>query len=147
MFISKDEINTIKKTIKLIQQFMEIPNIIELRSEYDIYVQKIKILDNVKTSFNIDEFKIKKENLEKIRDDKLKPYSQKLGGIFPSFSKDYDSLFEMVIIGADLKPLDFMFNTMLNVSNGDITQDDGEKGLGDFLATQFVTMDPKLRHI
>ena len=120
MFISKDEINTIKKTIKLIQQFMEIPNIIELRSEYDIYVQKIK-------------------------NDRLKPYSQKLGEIFPSFSKDYDSLFEMVIIGADLKPLDFMFNTMLNVSNGDITQDDGEKGLGDFLATQFVTMDPKLK--
>ena len=109
MNVTKDNIDKIKETIKMIQQFMNLPDMIKLRKN------------------SADEYK------------------QKMTEIFPVFAEHYNSLFNLVISDIDMNALNFMFETMLNISNGTIEQDKGEMAFGDFLATKYVKpkIDPK----
>ena len=114
MEITSDKINQIKETIKMIQLFMKLPEIKQL----------------------------KKNNNEE--------YVNKLTGIFPSFAENNNSLFTLVINDADLNALDFMFETMMNISKGNVEKEKGEMAFGDFLATKYVKskIDPsKLQKI
>ena len=109
MNVTKENINKIKETIKLIQQFMNLPDMI----------------------------KLKKDNNEE--------YIKKMTEIFPVFAENYNSLFNLVISENDLHALDFMFETMINISNGTLEKDKAEMAFGDYLATKYVKpkIDPK----
>lgn len=109
MNVSKENIDKIKETIKMIQQFMKIPEMT----------------------------KLKKSNKEE--------YTKRMTDIFPVFAENYNSLFNLILDDIDLNALDFMFETMLNISDGTLEKDKGEMAFGDYLATKFVKpkIDPK----
>ena len=109
MNVTKDNIDKIKETIKMIQQFMEIPEMIKLKKDCS------------------------------------QEYIKKMTEIFPVFAENYNSLFNLIINDIDLNALNFMFETMLNISNGTLEKDKAEMAFGDYLATKYVKpkIDPK----
>ena len=58
--------------------------------------------------------------------------------VLPSFSKEFEALFIMILRDFDLGPLEFMLSTMEGISSGNITKDKGEMALGEHLAEKFV---------
>jgi len=70
-------------------------------------------------------------------------YKEKMKSIFTSFELNYPSLFDIIISGDDLTPLDFILSTMEKINNGDTDKDKGEMSIGDHLATKYVKIDPK----
>ena len=70
-------------------------------------------------------------------------YKEKMKSIFTSFELNYPSLFELIISGDDLTPLDFMLSTMQKINNGETDKDRGEMSIGDHLATKYVKIDTK----
>ena len=70
-------------------------------------------------------------------------YYIKMCEFFPSFSKEFESLFIMVLKDFDLGPLDFMLNTMKEIANGSVAKDKGEMAIGEHLAQKFIkSVDP-----
>jgi hypothetical protein len=68
-------------------------------------------------------------------------YKEKMKSIFTSFELNYPSLFELVISGDDLTPLEYMLSTMEKINNGETDKDRGEMSIGDHLATKYVKID------
>jgi hypothetical protein len=70
-------------------------------------------------------------------------YKEKMKSIFTSFELNYPSLFELVISGDDLTPLEFMLSTMEKINNGETDKDKGEMSIGEHLSSKYVKIDSK----
>jgi hypothetical protein len=66
-------------------------------------------------------------------------YNNKLKSIFPIFSTNYESLFELIINDYDLSPLELMLDNYNKISNGLIEKETAEKEIGEKLAEKFVS--------
>ena len=95
-------------------------------------------IDNIKNTITLIQKFMKVPEFTKLKKKNFEEYSNKLKTIFPIFEENYSSLFELVIQEKDLSCLDFILNSMLNISNGTVDKESEEKEIGDYLAKKFV---------
>ena len=119
-----EEMNMIRQNVKLIKQFSEIPEFAVLKSLMHLEISNIDSKDEDKCTEII----------------KSSEFYIKMCEVFPSFSKEFEALFIMVLRDFDLGPLDFMLNTMEGIANGSVTKDKGEMAIGEHLAEKFIKL-------
>jgi hypothetical protein len=125
-----EEMNMIRQNVKLIKQFIEIPEIIALKLSMN---QQLSTINSKDSDYEDKCYQIIKSS----------EYYIKMCEFFPSFSKEFEALFIMVLRDFDLGPLDFMLDTMEGISNGSVTKDKGEMAIGEHLAEKFIkSTDP-----
>lgn len=120
-----NEMNSIRANINLIKQFSEIPEYSRLQKSM---LNKINKLDPTSKEYTDKVYEIVKNS----------EYFKKMKELLPSFSVEFEALFIMALRGSDLGPLEFMLNTMENISNGTISKDKGEMSIGEHLGDKFI---------
>ncbi len=125
-----EEMGMIRENVKLIKQFSKIPEIAVLKT---LMMTELSELDS-----SISNYEDKCDKVVKSSD-----FYIKMCEVFPSFSKEFEALFIMVLRDFDLGPLDFMLQTMEGIANGTVTKDKGEMAIGEHLAERFIkSSDP-----
>jgi len=120
-----EEMNMIRQNVNLIKQFSEIPEIAVLKTSMHLELSNI---DSKEDSYEDKCYEIIKGS----------DFYIKMCEVFPSFSKEFEALFIMVLRDFDLGPLDFMLNTMEGIASGSVTKDKGEMAIGEHLAEKFI---------
>jgi hypothetical protein len=98
----ENQVNTLKETVLLMQQF------------------------------------VNNDEIQKLKNTDYNKYKQNMTNIFKNFSEQYTSLFNMIIEGKDLKYLDLMLNSIIDISKGVDEQTNVEKRLGEDLADEYL---------
>jgi len=129
---SINEMNVIRQNVKIIKQFAEIPEFADLKKQ-----MKQSIL---KVDSNLSDYE---ERVNQIV--KESKYYKSIEEVLPSFAKEFDALFVMVLKDFDLSPLEFMLSTMESIASGNISKDKGEMAIGEHLAEQFIKANPKVQ--
>lgn len=119
------EMSMIRENVKLIKQFAEIPEIAVLKSTMILALSELDSRDEA--------YEDKCAEVVKSSD-----YYIRMEGCFPSFSKEFEALFIMVLRDFDLGPLEFMLSTMEGIASGTVSKDKGEMAIGEHLAEKFI---------
>lgn len=123
------EIDTIRQNVKIIKQFAEIPEFAALKKQMKTSILKI---DSNSSDYE-----------EKIHTTvKNSEYCKSMEDVLPSFAKEFEALFIMVLRDCDLGPLEFMLTTMGSIASGTISKDKGEMAIGEHLAEKFIKAGP-----
>jgi hypothetical protein len=120
-----NEMNMIRENVNIIKQFAEIPKFADLKNQMK---QSIFIVDANVSDYEETVNQIVKESR----------YYKSMEEVLPSFAKEFDALFIMVLKDFDLGPLEFMLSTMESIASGNISKDKGEMAIGEHLAEQFI---------
>lgn len=79
-----------------------------------------------------------KPELKAMKDENESLYKAELEKSFPVFSERYYSLFQLIITGQDISPLYGMLEQMDKIKAGKISVEDGEKKVGQMLASKYI---------
>ena len=120
-----EEMSMIRENVKLIKQFSQISEIAVLKTSMHLELSNL----------NSKESDYEDKCLEVV---KKSEFYIRMCEVFPSFSKEFEALFIMVLRDFDLGPLDFMLKTMEGIANGTVTKDKGEIAIGEHLAEKFI---------
>jgi hypothetical protein len=119
------EMGMIRENVKLIKQFSLIPELATLKSSMHLDLSNLDSKD--------EKYEDKCAETVKSSEFYIRMYE-----VFPSFAKEFEALFIMILRDFDLGPLEFMLNTMEGIANGTVTKDKGEMAIGEHLAEKFI---------
>jgi hypothetical protein len=126
-----NEMNVIRQNVAIIKQFAEIPEFASSKKQMKLSILKI---DSNLSDYDEKVFQTVKES----------EYYKLMEGVLPSFAKEFEALFIMVLRDFDLGPLEFMLSTMESIAAGNINKDKGEMAIGEHLAEKFIKANPNL---
>jgi len=125
-----NEMNVIRQNVNIIKQFAEIPEFSSLKKQMKVSILKI--------DSNLSDYEDKV--YQTVKDSE---YYKSMEEVLPSFSKEFEALFIMVLRDFDLGPLEFMLSTMESIAAGNISKDKGEMAIGEHLAEKFIKTNIK----
>ena len=112
---------------------------------FDIADGEFCFPDSVELLANVQEIlKVMKETeMIKLKKNDVKQYEIVMKSKFPQFSDRYIAIFDKIISGEDLSILFTMLATLDRIKSGELTQEQGEKCVGELLNKKYVY--PKMK--
>lgn len=112
---------------------------------YDIADGEFCFPDSVELLANVQEIlKVMNETeMIKLKKNDVKQYEMIMKSKFPQFSDRYIAIFDKIISGEDLTMLFTMLATLDRIKSGELTQEQGEKCVGEILNKKYVY--PKIK--